>query len=78
MVLELSTSYVLMIICFSKRPVPSAEKKTDVTDIFAGCRNQNFGRCVSVTRPAELIEMAQYIDDGDFDPRFIIKLITVL
>ena len=46
MVLELSTSYELIIICFSKRPVPSAKKKTDVTGIFAGCQNQNFSRCV--------------------------------
>src|ERR1700678_1843564 len=54
MVLELSTSYVLIIICFSKRPVPSAEKKKDVMGIFAGCRNQNFGRCVTRNKACQI------------------------
>ena len=54
MVLELSTSYVLIIICFLKRPVPSAKKKTDVTDIFAGCWNQNFSRCVTCNTACQI------------------------
>src|SRR5271168_2535568 len=54
MVLELSTSYVLIIICFSKCPVPSAKKKTDVTGIFAGCQNQNFGRCVTRNKACQI------------------------
>ena len=54
MVLELSTSYELIIICFSKRPVPSAKKKTDVTGIFAGCWNQNFGKGVRRNKACQI------------------------